>query len=199
MYCLILAVSPGKRSNPMKAAEAVASSLEHEGHKAELVWINDNDAGFCVACEHHCNREWPGFCYHKKTPMDTLGDKIIAADRIIFITPTCSWYYPIPLKALINRIVISFSDYYGKAKAVEVWSDKKVALAAVCPFSNKKEAVMFNKIMLQHCKSCHITPIDTMMQLQDMFPLRFLDRINQQKITTFTEAICQKEDQQKAV
>ncbi|MPN19938.1 hypothetical protein SDC9_167313 [bioreactor metagenome] len=73
-----------------------------------------------------------------------------------------------------------------------------MALGAVCPFSNKKEAALFTEIMRKHCKSCRITPIDAMLQLQDLFPLRFLNNTNQHKIKTFTEAICQETEHQKA-
>lgn len=189
MNCLIFVGSPGKKAGAMQAAAAMESALAHEGVDAELVWINDRDIGACVACRKGCKRDWPGFCYHKRTDMSTLGRKIIDADRIVFVATISSWHLPVPLKALLSRLVQSFSDHYGEELTSSVWPDKKPAFIAVCPFSPNKDVAQFEQIMCQHCEKYHIPSIETLPLKDSIFPFLFMSKKNRDKIESFSKSL----------
>lgn len=173
----------------MQAAAAMESALTREGVNTELVWINDRDIGACVACKKGCKRDWPGFCYHKRSDMSVLGQKIIDAECIVFVAPISSWHLPVPLKALLSRMVQSFSDQCGEERTRSVWGRKKVAFAAVCPFSPNKNVGRFEQIMCQQCEKYHI-PNFAILPLKDsILPCLFLNMKNRDKIENFAKSL----------
>jgi len=190
MNFLIFVSSPGKKSGAMQAAEALESALARKGANPELVWINDRDTGVCAACKSGCKRDWPGFCYHKRTDMSTLGKKIIDADQIVFIAPISAWHLPIPLKALLSRLILSFSNQYGAEITSAVWGSKRVAFVAVCPFSPNKKIAQFEQILRQQCEKHHISHIETLPLKDSIFPFLFMNKRTRDKIEIFSRSLC---------
>ncbi|MPM23987.1 hypothetical protein SDC9_70464 [bioreactor metagenome] len=194
MNCLIFVGSPNKKAAPMQTAEALESRLKQQGFETEIVWINDLGItyNFCTKDTKKCLREYAGFCPYVYDDMTTLGDKIVAADQFVFVSPIYSCFIPDVIQSFLTRIIRGFCTFYGAERSEEFWGSKKVSFAAVCSFSPTKAAeAKFQKLMNDHCRQYNIFP-DAILTLSRSLFSRFLNEKNLKKLDVFVSEISSK-------
>ncbi len=105
---LIISTSPRRGSNSEALAEAFASGAREAGHEVELVSLRGKDVQFCRGC--FVCQETQRCVIHDDA--DTLRQKALEADVLVFATPI--YYYEMSgqLKTLLDRFNPLFpSDY----------------------------------------------------------------------------------------
>lgn len=105
---LVISTSPRRGSNSEALAEAFASGAREAGHEVELVSLRGKDVQFCRGC--FVCQETQRCVIHDDA--DTLRQKALEADVLVFATPI--YYYEMSgqLKTLLDRFNPLFpSDY----------------------------------------------------------------------------------------
>lgn len=99
MKILGLSCSPRKSGNTESLVGEALNGAQHEGAEAELFSLSDKEIKPCDGCST-CTRT--GKC-HINDDMQTVYQKLVAADGIIFGTPIYFYSMPSQAKALIDR------------------------------------------------------------------------------------------------
>ena len=105
---LVISTSPRRGSNSEALAEAFASGAREAGHEVELVSLRGKDVQFCRGC--FVCQETQRCVIHDDA--DTLRQKALEADVLVFATPI--YYYEMSgqMKTLLDRFNPLFpSDY----------------------------------------------------------------------------------------
>jgi multimeric flavodoxin WrbA len=105
---LVISTSPRRGSNSEALAEAFASGAREAGHEVECVSLRGKDVQFCRGC--FVCQETQRCVIHDDA--DTLRQKALEADVLVFATPI--YYYEMSgqLKTLLDRFNPLFpSDY----------------------------------------------------------------------------------------
>ena len=105
---LVISTSPRRGSNSEALADAFASGAREAGHEVELVSLRGKDVQFCRGC--FVCQETQRCVIHDDA--DTLRQKALEADVLVFATPI--YYYEMSgqLKTLLDRFNPLFpSDY----------------------------------------------------------------------------------------
>lgn len=118
---LVISTSPRRGSNSEALAEAFASGAREAGHEVELVSLRGKDVQFCRGC--FVCQETQRCVIHDDA--DTLRQKALEADVLVFATPI--YYYEMSgqLKTLLDRFNplfpsdYSFRDVYLMTAAAE--------------------------------------------------------------------------------
>ena len=118
---LIISTSPRRGSNSEALADAFASGAREAGHEVELVSLRGKDVQFCRGC--FVCQETQRCVIHDDA--DTLRQKALEADVLVFATPI--YYYEMSgqLKTLLDRFNplfpsdYSFRDVYLMTAAAE--------------------------------------------------------------------------------
>ena len=118
---LIVSTSPRANSNSEALAKAFARGAQEAGHEAELISLRGKTINFCRGCF---------VCQEKKRCVirddaDTICQKALEADVLVFATPI--YYYEMSgqLKTLLDRLNplfpsdYAFRDVYLLASAAE--------------------------------------------------------------------------------
>ncbi len=118
---LVISTSPRRGSNSEALADAFASGAREAGHEVELVSLRGKDVQFCRGC--FVCQETQRCVIHDDA--DTLRQKALEADVLVFATPI--YYYEMSgqLKTLLDRFNplfpsdYSFRDVYLMTAAAE--------------------------------------------------------------------------------
>ena len=118
---LVISTSPRRGSNSEALAEAFDSGAREAGHEVELVSLRGKDVQFCRGC--FVCQETQRCVIHDDA--DTLRQKALEADVLVFATPI--YYYEMSgqLKTLLDRFNplfpsdYSFRDVYLMTAAAE--------------------------------------------------------------------------------
>lgn len=99
MKIVVLEGSPNKNGSSNLLADCFRQGAEEAGHTVEIVDTAHMNIHPCTGCIH-CGYDGP--CV-QKDDVDTIREKILAADMLVFVTPL--YYYGISaqLKTLIDR------------------------------------------------------------------------------------------------
>ena len=118
---LIISTSPRKESNSDALAEAFVQGAQEAGHSVEKVELRGKTIGFCQGCLA-CQKT--GRCVIHDDA-DTIAQKMLAADVLVFATPV--YYYGMSgqMKTMLDRANplyiadYAFRDIYLLATAAE--------------------------------------------------------------------------------
>jgi multimeric flavodoxin WrbA len=101
MKILAICCSPRKQGNTEMLLKEALAAAKKEGAETELFSLAGKNVGPCLACDT-CRKE--GICA-QKDDMQSLYDKLLAADGIIFGTPVYFYNMTAQCKAVIDRTV----------------------------------------------------------------------------------------------
>lgn len=118
---LIISTSPRKNGNSAALAKAFAKGAADAGNTVEVVSLHDKTIGFCKGCLA-CQKT--GRCVIHDDA-DTLAQKMLTADVLVFATPV--YYYEMcgQMKTMLDRanplyaLDYAFRDVYLLAAAAE--------------------------------------------------------------------------------
>jgi multimeric flavodoxin WrbA len=91
--------SPRRGSNTETAVKEALAAAREQGAETELLTVVDRQLGFCDACAACLKTQR---CKYKDGITD-LWDAVLAADGVIFGTPTYFWGMSAQAKAIIDR------------------------------------------------------------------------------------------------
>ena len=106
---LVLQGSPRKEGNSDLICNQFISGASKAGHETEKIYVSDQKIGYCKAC-YACEKT--GECI-QKDDMESILDKMAAADVIVLATPVYYFTMSAQLKTLIDR---TFAMNFAKAK-----------------------------------------------------------------------------------
>lgn len=98
---IIISSSPRKGGNSDLLCDEFAKGATKTGNEVEKVYIKDMNLNYCCGC---------GFCIvnrgqcSQKDDMESVKDKLIAADTIVFATPVYFYTMSGQMKTFIDRL-----------------------------------------------------------------------------------------------
>lgn len=107
---LVLAGSPRKGGNSDLLCDALIRGARESGNNAEKIYVQDLKIGSCRAC-YGCRGT--GRCV-QKDDMDTLLEKMIAADVIVLATPVYFYSMDGQMKTMIDRTLPRYTEIKNK-------------------------------------------------------------------------------------
>ena len=110
---LILSASPRLNGNSDLLAKSFQKGAEESGNNVEFIELAQKKIGYCHGCYYCAAHE--GHCC-QKDDAEAIVDKMIAADVIVFATPTYFYSMAGQLKVLIDRTVMTGSDCRTRQK-----------------------------------------------------------------------------------
>lgn len=127
MKALVISSSPRRNGNSFLMAESALDGLEHAGHDAELVILDDYLKHFLRDCRQ-C-RKPDGECALEDDYRSLFFDKFLPADGVIFATPLYWYGMSAQLKAFFDRSFCYYAaSYPGSDKVVEHYMGKRYGL-----------------------------------------------------------------------
>ncbi len=128
---LVISASPRKNGNSETLADAFTKGAEESGNKAEKIVLYDKNIGFCKGCLA-CQKTKRCVI---RDDADTIAQKMLTADVIVFATPI--YYYEMcgQMKTMLDRANplytadYAFRDIYLLATAAD--EDKHAVDGAV--------------------------------------------------------------------
>ncbi len=111
MNVLIISSSPRAHGNSDLLCEAFAGGARSAGHEVELFDLRRHPIKPCLAC-YACMKNGGTCC--QKDDMNTLMEKLLAADAICLASPVYFYSICAQLKAVIDRCVARYKDLCGK-------------------------------------------------------------------------------------
>jgi multimeric flavodoxin WrbA len=115
---LVLEGSPRRGGNSEVLMDAVARGIAREGGRVERVRVADLKIAPCVGCGG-CDKT--GHCV-VKDEMTGLYEKIVAARRLVLVSPVYFYALPAQLKAVVDRGQALWNRKYLQIKKGE-WRD----------------------------------------------------------------------------
>lgn len=127
---LILSASPRLNGNSDLLAKSFQKGAEESGNNVELIELAQKKIGYCHGCYYCAAHE--GHCC-QKDDAEAIVDKMIAADVIVFATPTYFYSMAGQLKVLIDRMVMKYTQMSHKEVyyLVTSWDDQKAHIEKV--------------------------------------------------------------------
>ncbi|MDD3164641.1 MAG: flavodoxin family protein [Oscillospiraceae bacterium] len=133
MKVLVLQGSPHKKGNTAQLTDCVKTMLRDAGATLEEVWLYDCSIRGCIGCK--VCQDCPGeFGCVQKDDMQSIDEKVLAADLILLATPLYCWYCTAPMKAMLDRLIYGNCKYYGKKRLGALLAGKKCALITTCGY-----------------------------------------------------------------
>jgi len=100
---LILNGSPRKKGNTSYLVEELRKMVQEQGHKVEILALNDYDIKPCQGC-FWCYKDFPLKCVQDDV-MNTLYPKALDSDVLVFASPIYWFTYSAQLKLFVDRLV----------------------------------------------------------------------------------------------
>jgi multimeric flavodoxin WrbA len=103
---VILSASPRLNGNSDTLAKQFKKGAEEEGNSVELIELAQKKINFCHGCYYCASHD--GHCC-QQDDAEAIIDKMVAADVLVFATPTYFYSMDAQLKALIDRSVMKYT------------------------------------------------------------------------------------------
>jgi multimeric flavodoxin WrbA len=110
-HVLILDATPRVGGNSEVLAESFAKGAIEAGNVVDIVKLRDKKIGYCHGCYYCANHQ--GHCW-QKDDAEAVVDQMVAADVIVFATPTYFYSMAGQLKVLIDRTVMKYLEIKDK-------------------------------------------------------------------------------------
>ncbi len=123
--------SPRKNGNTAKVLGWIEEQLAAGGHDVDRVNLCDHHVEDCNACRACQTEEDFSGCILEEDDGNSIMNRMVAADSIVFATPLYCWSFPAPLKALFDR-GISLVHRAGPDSYRSVLDGKRTALLVTC-------------------------------------------------------------------
>lgn len=111
---LIVCSSPRIGGNSTLLASQFASGAEAAGHTVETIMLNEDEPGYCQACEYCLSHS--GQCFQQDI-MNSVRDRLTEADVLVFATPVYFYSMSAQMKAFIDRTY----GFYSRIKAQSIY------------------------------------------------------------------------------
>jgi len=108
---VILSASPRLNGNSDTLAKQFKKGAEEEGNSVELIELAQKKINFCHGCYYCASHD--GHCC-QQDDAEAIIDKMVAADVLVFATPTYFYSMDAQLKALIDRSVMKYTTITDK-------------------------------------------------------------------------------------
>ncbi|MCD8287028.1 MAG: flavodoxin family protein [Clostridia bacterium] len=134
MKVLMINGSPHERGCTNAALEIIAKELEEQGIESEIVWIGTGAVHSCTGCGF-CKGK--GHCVFSDDVMNSIGEKVKAADGYVFGSPV---HYASPagsMIALMDRLFWCCGSYMKYKPAASVVSARRAGTTASYDVMNK--------------------------------------------------------------
>ena len=109
---VIISASPRKEGNSDILCDKFVEGATDAGHQTEKIFLRDKDINYCMGCGY-CSISGFNGCA-KNDDMDSILDKMIAADVIVFATPIYFCAIAGQLKTFIDRIYAKYTKIKNK-------------------------------------------------------------------------------------
>jgi multimeric flavodoxin WrbA len=109
---VIISASPRKEGNSDILCDKFVEGATDAGHQTEKIFLRDKDINYCMGCGY-CNISGFNGCA-KNDDMDSILDKMIEADVIVFATPIYFCTIAGQLKTFIDRIYAKYTKIKNK-------------------------------------------------------------------------------------
>ena len=117
MKVLLLNGSPHREGSTFTALSEVASELEKNGIETEIFWAGLDPVRDCIGCGA-CKTKHPGRCAYEDGNVNTLIEKLAAADGFIVGAPIYYSSVSAAVQCLLNRMFYSSAiRFKGKPAA----------------------------------------------------------------------------------
>lgn len=125
---LIISSTPRKNGNSEVLAREFARGATDAGHKAEIIFLRDYNLKYCIGC-YACSDT--GKCIHKDE-MNSLQEKLLKADVIVFATPVYFYSMSGQLKVFIDRLVPIYTQIHADIYMIATqWDEDKAIMDKV--------------------------------------------------------------------
>ena len=125
---LIISSTPRVNGNSYILAKSFAKGAEDSGNEVEIINLRENKIDYCIGC-YSCRKF--GKCF-QNDGMNTINEKLLEADVIVFASPIYMYDVCGQLKTFIDRIL----PIYKQLKSKEFY------YIASCA-ENDKEEILF--------------------------------------------------------
>ncbi len=127
---LILSASPRLNGNSDLLAKSFGKGAQAEGKEVEIIELASKKINYCHGCYYCASHD--GHCC-QKDDAEAIVDKMVAADVIVFATPTYFYSMAGQLKVLIDRTVMKYTAITNKDVyyLVTSWDPEKAHIEKV--------------------------------------------------------------------
>lgn len=191
MNVCILMGSPRKEGNTAALLKPFTQELTSGGAEVETLWLYDRDIRPCAACRT-CQKDWTAFGCCIEDDVQTIAEKILAADLIVLATPIYSWYCTAPMKALLDRLVYGMNKYYGESKGPALWAGKRLALLMTCGYRPEKGCDLFEEGIRRYCKHSGLNYLGSHAERHLGYDIPFMDGEKEARTRAYARELLQK-------
>jgi multimeric flavodoxin WrbA len=153
MNILTLLGSPRRKGNTAAVLSAF-EKLAAENHSIERIDVVTKHIKGCIGCDNCLKDSANPGCIHKDD-LNTVLEKVIAADVVIYAAPVYVWDFPAQMKALIDRhyCLLKWKEEQNKSLVEQ----KKTMLMVTCGGDAENNADLIRQIYRRemdylHCK-----------------------------------------------
>lgn len=191
MNVLVLMGSPRKEGNTAALLRTFCEEMERLGAAVETEWLYGYDIRPCVACRT-CQDVHDGFGCPQRDDVQTLFEKVLACDLLVFATPIYAWYCTPPMKALLDRLIYGMNKFYGAEKGLSLWEGKAVAVLTTCGYRPEKGSDLFLEGIRRCCRHSGLRFLGSRTERHLGYDTEFMDADKEKRLRTFAAEIQEK-------
>jgi multimeric flavodoxin WrbA len=127
---LIISASPRLHGNSDTLAREFLKGAQESGNEAQIIELAEKKINYCHGCYYCASHD--GHCC-QKDDAEAIVDAMVAADILVFATPTYFYSMAGQLKTLIDRTVMKYTTIKGKDcyYLITAWDPEKEHLNKV--------------------------------------------------------------------
>ena len=129
MRICILMGSPKPKGNTAELCKPFMDELLKHQAEVEYITLHDKNIAPCTGC-YHCQKTADEYGCIKKDDMQSIIEKILWADILVFATPSYTWQATPPMKAVMDRMF--GLTKYKQSPLVNINKGQSYALLATC-------------------------------------------------------------------
>jgi len=124
--------SPRLNGNTAELCKPFINELQSHQAEVEYIPLHDKKIASCIGCYNCQNVEGEYGCV-QKDDMQSMVEKILWADVLVFATPIYTWQATPTIKAVMDRMY-GFNKFYGSAPRTSLNQNQAYALIATCGY-----------------------------------------------------------------
>ena len=149
MRICILMGSPRTNGNTAELCKHFSNELRLHKAEVEYIILHDKNISPCLGC-CRCQNTADAYGCVLQDDMQTIIEKILWADVVVFATPIYTWQATVPMKAVMDRM-FGLNKFYGTAPRTVLNEGQAYALIATCGYEPTRGADLLDEAIQRLC------------------------------------------------
>jgi len=149
MNICIIAGSPRLNGNTTELCKPFVDELRLHQAEVEYITLSGKNISQCLGC-FRCQNVADTYGCILLDDMQSIIEKILWADVVVFATPIYTWQVTAPMKAVMDRM-FGLNKFYGTASRTVLNQGQAYALIATCGYDPAYGADLLDEAMRRWC------------------------------------------------